>query len=230
LSNLKQLGTATTMYVQDYDETFPVWGWDTEQRGTRPDGTLYTGKVIWPILYMPYIKNVQVFTCPSDRNIGSGVCKSVSPTSCTWGKPFADSYGTNLRIHKYVDPVSGQTGYGPSAAKLASITAPADTYWIADEARQHPIGFESGPVCVEKGWQVYGIDRVRFAEGIPPVCAGGFVLPVDVNNPDGSTRHLGGENITYCDGHAKWQRWQNIRWQQTCPAGLNAAGTGCAGI
>src|SRR5215469_5171253 len=66
LSNLKQIGTATTMYAQDYDETFPVWGWNLEQTGARPDGTLYTGKVIWPILYMPYIKNVQVFSCPSD--------------------------------------------------------------------------------------------------------------------------------------------------------------------
>ena len=32
----------------------------------RPDGTIYTGKVIWPLLYMPYVKNEGVFQCPSD--------------------------------------------------------------------------------------------------------------------------------------------------------------------
>jgi len=228
LSNLKQLGTATTMYISDYDESFPVWGWDTEQTGPRPDGTLYTGKVIWPILYMPYIKNAAVFTCSSDHYIGTGVCKTVSPGSCSWSKPFPDSYGTNLRLHRASDPNPGQTGYGGTPARLASITAPADTYWIADEARQHPIGFESGFVCNEGKWPVYGVDRIRFPEGVSPPCSGGYAMPADINNPDASTRHLGGENIAYADGHAKWDRWQNILWQKTCPAGLNAAGTGCA--
>jgi len=231
LNNLKQIGTATTMYVQDYDESFPVWGWAHEWTGLRPSGTLYTGKVIWPLLYMPYIKNTGVFLCPSDRNPNSNICTSLSPTSCSWSKPFQDSYGTNLRIHKCSDRTGGQSGcVGVAGLALAAIQAPADTYWIADISRSHPIGFESGPVCVQAGWQVYGIDRVRFPEGPAPPCAGGFSMPADVKNPDASTRHQGGSNITYADGHAKWSKWENIRWQQTCPAGVNAAGTGCVGI
>ncbi len=53
LSNLKQIGTAMMMYVQDYDDTFPL---------------AYTaGSPRWSgiqVMY-PYVKNAQVFNCPS---------------------------------------------------------------------------------------------------------------------------------------------------------------------
>ena len=102
----------------------------------RPDGTIYTGKVIWPLLYMPYVKNQGVFSCPSDTTVRSSV-------SNTWGKPFAMSYGTNLRVHRCVDTIQCRTG---QALALAAIDAPADTYWIADVWNGSPIGIESGPI------------------------------------------------------------------------------------
>jgi len=49
LSNLKQIGTATQMYIQDYDETFPA-GWNS---AARPQGTQ-----IWRISLQPYIQKV----------------------------------------------------------------------------------------------------------------------------------------------------------------------------
>lgn len=84
LSNLKQLGLAANMYKQDYDEAYP------DSRDTWFDGA-----GVWPgpgyygaehicryahrryandgntlggiaLLYNPYIKNVQIFRCPSD--------------------------------------------------------------------------------------------------------------------------------------------------------------------
>src|ERR1700738_1075050 len=56
LSNMKQLGTAVTMYTQDYDETYPIgcpntWWFD-----------------LWGNTMQPYVKNVQIFRCPSDPN------------------------------------------------------------------------------------------------------------------------------------------------------------------
>src|SRR5262249_13210273 len=46
LSNCKQIGTATYMYVQDYDETFPGHNW-TLGLGVHPlpDGRIYQGHV-----------------------------------------------------------------------------------------------------------------------------------------------------------------------------------------
>ncbi len=58
LSNLKQLGLAALMYTQDYDECFPMNYYFT------PDGTAYT----FYHELEPYIKNAQVYRCPSDAN------------------------------------------------------------------------------------------------------------------------------------------------------------------
>src|SRR5262245_36399887 len=63
-SNLRQIATATAMYLQDYDDTFPVWPWTPERQIAKPNGMTYTGKVVWPLLYMPYVKNERVFVCP----------------------------------------------------------------------------------------------------------------------------------------------------------------------
>src|SRR5947209_1347780 len=48
LSNLRQMGTATMMYVQDYDSKYPHW--------YGP----------WSALIMPYLKNEPLFRCLSD--------------------------------------------------------------------------------------------------------------------------------------------------------------------
>ena len=69
LSNLKQIGTAAMMYVQDYDETYMA-GWG------EPDGT-----TIWRWVLQPYIQKTgaanvyngsgttgaSVLVCPSTR-------------------------------------------------------------------------------------------------------------------------------------------------------------------
>ncbi|MCW3100343.1 MAG: prepilin-type N-terminal cleavage/methylation domain [Chthonomonadaceae bacterium] len=65
LSNFKQGALGIMMYTQDYDETMvmadsggiglPGWGFG------RPD-------YVWPELIQPYIKNWQIFRCPSDPN------------------------------------------------------------------------------------------------------------------------------------------------------------------
>jgi len=55
LSNAKQLTIALLMYVQDYDERLPPHAYVP----ANPDTAL-------PFLLLPYIKNRQVFRCPTD--------------------------------------------------------------------------------------------------------------------------------------------------------------------
>jgi prepilin-type N-terminal cleavage/methylation domain-containing protein/prepilin-type processing-associated H-X9-DG protein len=72
-SNLKQLGLALLQYAQDYDENTgwcccsgPVvsgGGPNRYRPGWRPYTAAYDG------LYAPYIKNRQIFTCPSASNM-----------------------------------------------------------------------------------------------------------------------------------------------------------------
>src|SRR5918911_4588972 len=66
LSNVKQVGTAFHMYVQDYDETTPnMWGGS----GTCQPTGANCSQEWWYGLY-PYTKNVQLVYCP-DRTDGT---------------------------------------------------------------------------------------------------------------------------------------------------------------
>lgn len=57
MSNAKQLALGFLMYAQDYDEEFP-----------RQYIVVSGVAVRWPAYIMPYIKNYQIFTCPSDKS------------------------------------------------------------------------------------------------------------------------------------------------------------------
>src|SRR6201982_2366747 len=53
LSNVKQIGIGLRMYLDDYDNAYPISWFQTPQYGF--DVALY-----------PYIKNTRVFACPSN--------------------------------------------------------------------------------------------------------------------------------------------------------------------
>jgi prepilin-type N-terminal cleavage/methylation domain-containing protein/prepilin-type processing-associated H-X9-DG protein len=55
LSNLKQLGTATMMYVQDYDERLPG-GWTWAANNACGGGTLVQQSQYWRITIQPYVQ------------------------------------------------------------------------------------------------------------------------------------------------------------------------------
>jgi prepilin-type N-terminal cleavage/methylation domain-containing protein/prepilin-type processing-associated H-X9-DG protein len=64
LSNFKQMGLGVKMYLQDWDETYPMNRVGTNPGGHECDGT---GKMItWKHETQPYVKNVGVFKCPSN--------------------------------------------------------------------------------------------------------------------------------------------------------------------
>jgi prepilin-type N-terminal cleavage/methylation domain-containing protein/prepilin-type processing-associated H-X9-DG protein len=54
LSNFKQLGTAVTMYIQDYDGAYPLAWYPTPQYG-------------FDVVLYPYVKNLGVYDCPSNK-------------------------------------------------------------------------------------------------------------------------------------------------------------------
>ena len=65
-SNLKQIGLAAAMYSNDYDETFVSGYMDR-----TPDGGFDGDDYSWRLMLMPYIRNVQLFQCPSFRPAGT---------------------------------------------------------------------------------------------------------------------------------------------------------------
>jgi len=64
LSNLKEIGLAMLMYVQDYDETFPKRYWGGSSSYLWPNGSTTRG--MWMVTVYPYVKNIQLFSCPSE--------------------------------------------------------------------------------------------------------------------------------------------------------------------
>ncbi len=75
LSNVKQLTLGVKMYMSDYDNFFPFGhlkcGRDVDnfyetQTGGSSGG--YSDGLFWPDSIMPYVKNRQIFICPSNPN------------------------------------------------------------------------------------------------------------------------------------------------------------------
>lgn len=95
LSNLKQLGLAILSYTQDYDECMPL----------APDAGAQASSW-WQNSLVPYIKNEQIYVCPSDKTLSLG-------------------YGYNYRHLR----TSGSTGAGISIAK---IDRPSERYVMMD--------------------------------------------------------------------------------------------------
>lgn len=81
LSNVKQLGLAFMQYAQDYDESLPVgqevsWSATVGQSGFFGNGV------------MPYVKNSQIFVCPSMPTVNLGTWRNIGylPTSYGYNK------------------------------------------------------------------------------------------------------------------------------------------------
>ena len=64
LSNTKQLGTSLTMYQQDFDGHLS----QTEYADPANPDSVQKPRTHWSYMLQPYIKNMQIFVCPSDTN------------------------------------------------------------------------------------------------------------------------------------------------------------------
>jgi prepilin-type N-terminal cleavage/methylation domain-containing protein/prepilin-type processing-associated H-X9-DG protein len=99
LSNLKQIGLSLQMYVQDYDERAPmIWYGTDSSRDNANVGFNFRE------LLHPYIKNEQVWRCPS-RPPSFRTCHYTGygwgrGTNSWLGKLANGSYGYNMALDK----------------------------------------------------------------------------------------------------------------------------------
>ena len=125
-SNLKQIGTAMAMYVQDYDEQY---SWCCCPSSATPALRLAPGWCPWGSydgLYQPYIKNSGVWVCPSAPALGRNayaISRSLGPAAlATLTYPaqraiVADGVGTpGLCGPNRPDSCAGRWGYGDGSA------------------------------------------------------------------------------------------------------------------
>lgn len=207
LSNLKQIGVGLMMYVQDYDETYPLirtTGWTTKGTivGGLSAGTYYR---YTPELLDTYIKNKQVWVCPSaafdpdDPNSDSYANWAFSRgNSVAYADWFKTTYGQNL---DYNQGDTLTTRYGIFGRAQADLTDPVTTIayldcWTFTASSAHRMsGYSTNPVGF--GWAVTAAAGRRHAEG---------------------------NNILWADGHAKWLKGLS-KAQSQC-TGLSANNTG----
>jgi prepilin-type N-terminal cleavage/methylation domain-containing protein/prepilin-type processing-associated H-X9-DG protein len=195
LSNLKQMGTAFMMYVQDYDEKFPLafgfdgtnWLWNssiTTPSNWRAGNTALRDQW-WSNSLQPYIKNYQVYACPSGPEVKLAGIDYSAPVV-----PYARvSYSFNGLLHQY---------------PLAGVATPAGLPLVWEgRGKAQVAGFAlSNPalVCSAGGACLYTAKGTACANTTNGGSGTMFTL-------DGTMFiHSGGAQFLYADGHAKWVR------------------------
>ena len=117
LSNGKQIGLAVTQYIQDYDETMPIFqAYNTAVSGGAPGTPMHKG--IEEEL-LPFTKSVNLFQCPDDAS---------DPTTQQkfGGTSYLQIYGSSYRFdHGSFTTVPGPNGsYQNDIAVDAAATDP----------------------------------------------------------------------------------------------------------
>ncbi len=197
LSNMKQVGLGMLMYAQDYDENYPRADYWLPTGTPSPINPRATGGFAlrinhykWQAWVIPYIKNSQVFQCPSRTR--DQVAWDVN------GEYKGDGYAMNLSISGR--PFIG--GENPSfiGGTLAGIQAPADTMVFMELPNQVGFSYITSsstvyPAALRESWAAY-------------LMPGGVPLKATAPHSDGFT-------LAYADGHAKYM---NVRaFLNNCP-------------
>jgi prepilin-type N-terminal cleavage/methylation domain-containing protein/prepilin-type processing-associated H-X9-DG protein len=133
LANTKQIGTAIGMYVQDYDETYPQAYYYKNNTATTNGGSA-GGYVTWTVTSMPYIKNHQIFVCPSHRNGGLGPDNPPCPNFLDTGTLGCEAQVPKLSYipNSAIMPRKRGPQDAPNVVPLAAVDAPADVIAVAE--------------------------------------------------------------------------------------------------
>jgi prepilin-type N-terminal cleavage/methylation domain-containing protein/prepilin-type processing-associated H-X9-DG protein len=178
VSNLKQLGVAAYMYVQDYDEILLMTAYQPPSGTGQPPST----SPIWSAIVAPYVKNTQIFVCPDAANGGryAGV----------WADRGWLPYGLNRDSQDRIYSL-------PHA--LAAFSQPAQSIWIADSWCGNP----AAPANL-RGFQVAGDRPVNAQAGIADRHNGGTV----VVHLDGHAKWYDARSLLPLTGNAAGLFWQ----------------------
>lgn len=189
VSNQRQLGVALLQYTQDNDGRFPrgtADGGDVPGRQTPPKN--------WDNLIFPYLKNRDVFHCPTCSV--PGVISSPQPVN--WPEHFSYGYGMNSRLQEDTETAPG--------IFLSQVPFPATTVAFGEFSYRANTGggYEYPLTMTQPDLET---DATR-AEGTRFL--GGA----------GALRHRGGSNYTFVDGHTKWYTPSQVHDSNTPNEGI----------
>jgi prepilin-type N-terminal cleavage/methylation domain-containing protein/prepilin-type processing-associated H-X9-DG protein len=188
LSNLKQLGTATQMYAQDYDETMAAWTFANYPNGLwgSPEWNNYGWDYAF-FFWQPYLKNVQVYTCPSATDNFAG-----ATNNATYPR-FNMSYGYSEYIYNKGNGNSKLSVLANNQYGVANIVVIAESAFggiFNDWDNSNTGGVNQIPTNY--------LSRVALAN----------------NGPNGRIPRHNGSQFVFADGHAKYFPLGKIRCPQ----------------
>jgi prepilin-type N-terminal cleavage/methylation domain-containing protein/prepilin-type processing-associated H-X9-DG protein len=214
LSNLKQVGTAVMMYVQDFDETYPP------SQSSVPAPAPANTVVSWPTIIFPYTKNEGIYVCPDGEdslksvNLGGTTAQYCGITTANtrfnppatgdgstrgYGLVNALSYGRNLiptgsSNWSTAGFTSDKSGFVTTTTTIgipeADVQEPANTIHIMD----------AWTTQCDQGNSIRGITQEIRTDRFPNATASKV-----------ARRHNEGFVALYGDGHTKWIRWGSTK-------------------
>ena len=165
LANIKQLVLGANMYAQDYDETLPPGAFSADSSWGDANDTS------WRMMILPYVKNVQIFQCPSKK-------MTTSPFDGSLLLDGAQNAGYGFNYAHWGGAVAGRN---PSGKSLGEADDASAVILLVESTGTLYVGLDNG-----HGW---------------------------VRTDEAATRHNGGQNCGFIDGHAKW-----LKSNVLCPA------------
>ncbi len=208
-SNLKQIGMAYRMYLSDYDERVPV---NCDRVSAAADAPInYLRNTCWPgwvsTGLKPYEKNPEIYYCPSKVIQNSSFVDTRKNLTVRQNDPL-NVAGVVANNGRKVTYTYNENGLGHQASSLsgrpeAAFQEPASLCIMWDSLNSWTDCWFANSSC--SIW--HQRDLCWYFGPLPGMtnCGG--------RNLNNTAWHNGGLNFLFYDGHVKWSRWENMRWQ-----------------
>jgi len=201
-SNLRQVQLAIAQYTQDYDERHPHT-WFVQSVGEQ-----WPGSYQWEEAVLPYVKNQQLFVCPSASSLV--YVPDARPDLRDNPSPFTTyprgGYAGNVAYWGGLCAAGIPANHPFGFRSLAAIAEPAGTFMIWDAL---PAGATSGNF--QEGWADGSANeqpQTYNQNANPPRL-------VSPNRQVIAGRHTEGANFGYVDGHMKWNALSKLLTKST---------------
>lgn len=196
LNNLKQIGLGLAQYTQDFDEIMPM-----RQAGGPDDGKQPGGG--WPVTMQQYVKNVQLFKCPSDTSVP------------------AAGRSTNSYAMQH-DHINGTVSIADFAATAKTVSVVEIRGASLDFNNKAFANYDNDSLVLGRNW--WGANT-RMGNVYN---SGGSDTSTTDRFTKMRTAHFEGANYLAADGHVKFLNPNQVCAGRSAPASTDGPGVGSA--
>jgi prepilin-type N-terminal cleavage/methylation domain-containing protein/prepilin-type processing-associated H-X9-DG protein len=205
-SNLKQIGTAVQMYLQDYDGTYP----DNPYPNHAPNPVETLDYRPYYVSLFPYVKNYELFICPSVGNGRYGKLR-VEELSGKDAK-VEGRFGTD--IDTYPQHLGSQEKFFTRVGYCYNEQAKRALEVELANTTRLPLMWDGRRLWsgIGPAFGQVGVDNSTLNE----VGHSGLCWVPYFESGDVVMRHNGGLNMLFADGHVKYVAWNELRQPKFC--------------